>query len=363
MTSEEYDLKRGLFDDLAQEYPMVARKKEWKTLENFINTPSLGSRTFLIVADYGCGKTFFFTRISDYFKNGKFTDSDKSLVITMHLIEGEPESKIGHSFVTKAFKKIGYAQMSKLVDKTTKLDERYFDSNFQKIITGIIERKRYAFDWLCGMSLSSKEKNDLGISKNLTTSAEALHVFLSFLKFLKHVGIKNVYLLIDEFEYIVTTYSKKQIDAVLYFFKDIYDKYGEDKNMMAKTVFIIAMTPAAYNFLTNMEGRREGGGGIVPWSERVNPHINKIELLPLSEKETEELLLKRISDNRIAHKSKLPNPTWPFVHPEFFKIIYDKSNGIPRKSLKYCDYVFTCGIADNVEEFNGEYTTKILQRV
>ncbi|MDE2590524.1 MAG: DUF2791 family P-loop domain-containing protein, partial [Patescibacteria group bacterium] len=313
MTSEDYNLKHSLFDDLAYEYPMIARKEEWKTVSDFINKQSLGSRTFLIVGDYGCGKTFFFAKIIDNFRKGKFRDSDKSDVISMRLIEGEPESKIGLSFVTRVFKKIGYSKMSRYASKTTKLDERIFDSNFQKIITGIKEGKRHAFDWLMGISLSGPEKTDLGISKNLTTSRDALHVFFNFLKFLKHIGIENVYLLIDEFEYVVTAYNQKQVDATLYLFKDIYDKYGEEKETMAKTIFIIAMTPASWDFLTKIEERR-GGGGIVPWFERVNPKINKIQLMPFSESETEELLLQRIKENRIKHKPKAPSESWPFVH-------------------------------------------------
>jgi len=238
----------------------------------------------------------------------------------------------------------------------------YSEMRTQKIINGIRERKRFAFDWLCGSSLSNKEKTALEVSKTLTTSTDALNVFFNFLKFLKQIGIESVYLLIDEFEYVVTAYTQKQVDAILYVFKDIYDKYGEEREIMAKTIFIIAMTPASWEFLTNMEERR-GGGGIVPWIERVNPKINQIQLLPFSEKETEKLLLQRINENRIIHKSKLRSESWPFVHPEFFKVIYNKSKGIPRKALKYCDYVFACGIDDNVEEFDGPYTEKILQRL
>ncbi len=48
---------------------------------------------------------------------------------------------------------------------------------------------------------------------------------------------------------------------------------------------------------------------------------------------------------------------------EFFKIIYEKSEGKPRQCLKYCDYVFDCGMQDNVAEFNGKYTAEILEKI
>ena len=160
----------------------------------------------------------------------------------------------------------------------------------------------------------------------------------------------------------LNVYNQKQVDAILYFFKDIYDKYGEASETMARTIFIIAMTPACWDFLTRME-ERGGGGVIVPWKERINPKINKIELSPLTEKEIEELLMNRINENRIHHAEKLPDKSWPFVSPEFFKIIYQKSEGKPRRCLKYCDYVFDCGIQDNMEKFDGRYTTKILDRI
>lgn len=362
MTSEDYNLKHNLFDDLAYDYPIIGKKQEWKKLESFINKTSEGSRTFLIIADFGCGKTLFLSKIKEYFKNNRFDDSKKSLIIPMRLIEGEPESKIGFSFVTRAFKRIGYLKMTQIVSKTSNLDETKVDSNFQKIITGLREQKRIAYDWLCGSSLSTRDKTSLNISKSLTTSTDALDVFFNFLKFLKHADIENVFLLIDEFEYVVTSYSQKQVDSLLYVFKDIYDKYGEAKGSLAKTIFIIAMTPGCWDSLTRMEEHR-GGGSIIPWSDRVNPKINQIQLLPFTEAETEKLLRQRIKENRIKHHEKIPTETWPFVHPEFFKIIYERGKGIPRKTLKFCDFVFECGIEDNVEEFDVEYTTKILDRI
>jgi|APSaa5957512535_1039671.scaffolds.fasta_scaffold07575_6 hypothetical protein len=361
MTTEDYNLKHGLFDDLRQDYPIVGRKEEMNRLENFIIKKSVGSRTFLIIGDYGLGKTLLLNKIKEKFNDKKFQDAKKTLVIPMRLVEGEPETKIGHSIVTRAFRNIGYSKMYEIVSKSSNLDERLVDANFQKIINGIRDKKRIAYDWMCGHSLPDKDKRDLGISRNLLTSADALQVFHNFLKFLKHAEIEDVYLLIDEFEYVVTVYNQKQIDAILYFFKDIYDKYGDTPDSLAKTIFIIAMTPGCWDFLTNME-ERKGGGGIIPWMDRVNPKINKIELLPLSEKETESLLMQRIDKNRTTHAGKLPNKAWPFVSPEFFKIIYEKSGGKPRKSLKYCDHVFDCGIQENVAEFDGEYTTKILEQ-
>ncbi len=363
MTSDDYNLKHGLFDDLRQDYPIIGRKEEIKRLENFINKNSVGSRTFLIIADYGLGKTLLLNKIKEKFHDKKYPRTEKSLVISMRLVEGEAETKIGHSIVTRAFRNIGYVKMHDIVSKTSNLDERLVDKNFQKIINGIRDKKRFAYDWLCGNALTDKDRKDLGISKNLTTSVDAVQVFYNFLKFLKHAGIDDAYLLIDEFEYVLNVYNQKQVDAILYFFKDIYDKYGEEPGTMARTIFIIAMTPACWEFLTNVQERRGGGGGIVPWMERANPKINKIELLPLSEEEIEELLMNRINKNRIIHAEKLPDKSWPFVSPEFFKIIYEKSEGKPRQCLKYCDYVFDCGMQDNVAEFNGKYTAEILEKI
>lgn len=48
----------------------------------------------------------------------------------MRLVEGEAETKIGHSIVTYAFRNIGYTQMYDIVSKTSNLDERLVDANF-----------------------------------------------------------------------------------------------------------------------------------------------------------------------------------------------------------------------------------------
>lgn len=363
MTSEDYKLQHGLFDDLAYNYPLVGQKAEWKKVENFINDHSKsGSRTLLIIGDYGCGKTLLFNIIKEGFRKKKFKNSEKRLVVSLRVVEGEPETKIGLSFVKRAFQNIGYVRLQDLVSRTPNPDETVVDSNFQKILNGIRDKKRIAYDWLCGQTLSQKEKTELGISKNLITSSDALQVFFNFLKFLKYAGIDEVFLLIDEFEYVVTVYNEKQIDAILYIFKDIYDKYGDSKSPMAKTIFLIAMTPGCWDFLTNLEARR-GGGGIIPWFERTNPEINQINLLPFKEKETETFLIERIKLNRIKYAENLPHGSWPFVRPEFFKLIHDKANGVPRKCLKYCDYVFDCGIRDNIEVFDANYTAKILEPI
>ena len=360
--SEDFSLKHGLFDDVRHEYPMVGMKKEWKFIEDFINKESHGSRTLLIIGDYGSGKTFMLEKIRHKFKSKMLKRAEKSLIIPIRLVEGESETKIARSIVTRIFEKIGYVKMRNIVNQVHTLDERFFDVNFQKIVKGIQNQNRAAYDWLCGYSLSTKDKTTLGITKNLTANKDATSALYDFLKILKLAGIEDVYLLIDEFEYVVTVYNPKQVDAILYFFKDIYDKYGEASDSMAKTTFIIAITPGGWEFLSNMEEKRAGGGGIVPWMERMNPLVNHVELLPLLEVDMEKLLLQRIEKNRIEHDD-LPDKSWPFIRPEFFKIIYEKGNGIPRKCLKYCDYVFECGIHDNVAEFDGKYTRKILERI
>lgn len=360
---ENFNLKHGLFDDLQYDYQMVGREKEWKTIENFINKESRGSRSLLIIGDYGCGKTLMLKEIRNGFKNKTFNQAEKSLVIPMRLVEGEPETKIARSIITRAFQNIEYSKIHSIASRALSMDERLLDTNFRKIIRGIQNTERIAYDWLCGQSLTTRELSKLGVSKNLTTSREAVSVFYNFLKFLNSVGIENVYLLIEEFEYVVTVYNQKQVDAILYFFKDIYDKYSESANLMARTIFIIAVTPGGWEFLSSMEGRRVGGGGIVPWTERMNPNINRVELAPLSEDETEKLLLQRIQQNRIERADDLPDKSWPFVRPEFFKIIHKKGMGIPRKCLKYCDYVLECGIQDNIREFDGNYTHATLEKI
>ena len=72
MTTDDYKLNHGLFDDLAYNYPIIGQKQEFKKVENFINDHSkMGSRTFLIIGDYGCGKTLFFNVIKEKFRQKK----------------------------------------------------------------------------------------------------------------------------------------------------------------------------------------------------------------------------------------------------------------------------------------------------
>ena len=68
MTIENYNLKHGLFDDLRQDYKIIGRKEEIKRIDDFINKESVGSKTFLIIADYGLGKTLLLNRIREKFR-------------------------------------------------------------------------------------------------------------------------------------------------------------------------------------------------------------------------------------------------------------------------------------------------------
>jgi len=132
---------------------------------------------------------------------------------------------------------------------------------------------------------------------------------------------------------------------------------------MAKTIFIIAMTPLGWDFLIKLEKsiqRRTGGGGISPWMERVRPEQSIVNLEPLSKNELFNLLKERIDKKRLDYK-KPKFDTFPFIHPEFFDKIYDYSNGVPRMSLRMCDLVLDSAMDKGISKIDAKFASEILE--
>ncbi len=363
----DYGFKETPFLEESLDYDMRGRKEEWDKIEHLLNRAltETGPKTILIQGDYGYGKTFTLEKIVAAFAKKKFENADKSIIASIRLAESEPEARIGLSFVTKIFYEVGF---DKLVEIAKQLDKKSLaiDATTLRIFSALKEKKYSAFEWLVGESISAEEKKELGIKRILSKSSPAIKVLYDFLKILKAVGYHNLVVLIDEFEYVVNVYSEKQITTILHTFKEIYDEFVRvrtRKGEMSNFVFVIAMTPKGWDYLTETEAklsRKTGGGGITPWMDRIRSELFNVVLKPLGKAETIEMINDRIEKKRIDYK-KFPYKTFPFIHPDFFDVIYASSEGIPRNILRHCDIVMDNALREEVKEINGEYAKKILK--
>lgn len=370
MKYRDYGFKDNPFDDDSLDYPMKGREKEGKKIKQLLDKSltGKGSKTILILGDYGYGKTFTLEKIVEGFNNNKFEKSKKSIVASIRLAESEPEARIGLSFVVKIFYEIGFKKLINIAKKVKNQKKIELSSDMMNILKALKEENLSAFEWLIGESLSLSEKKDIGIKKILSKSSQGLKILYDFQKVLKLAGYDNLVILIDEFEYVVNVYSEKQVTTILHTFKEIYDEFirvtTKKPKSIANLIFIIAMTPKGWDFLVETEAKlikKTGGGGITPWMERIRPEEFTIYLDPLSKSSATELIKDRINRKRLSYM-KPPYKTFPFIHPEFFNVIYKSSEGIPRFILRYSDIVLDHAQNEGIKEITGEYAEKVLKK-
>jgi hypothetical protein len=368
MEYRDYGFKENPFLD-SLGYHMRGREGEWSKIKSILDKflAESGSRTVLILGDYGYGKSFILEKIVEGFYKGKFKNSQKSLVASIRLAESEPEAKIGWSFVTKIFSEINFEKLIDIAGKVPNLKGIRISSDLENILSALKEEKKVAFEWLIGESLSAADKKEIGVKKILSKSSQAIGLLYDFQKVLKLTNYDNLVVLIDEFEYVVNVYSEKQVTTILHTFKEIYDEYvratTKRPQSMVNLIFVIAMTPKGWDFLVETEAKlskKTGGGGITPWMDRIRPAEYTVLLGPLSKSGVTEIIKDRIEAKRLEYK-KYPYKTFPFIHPEFFDYIYEISEGNPRFVLQRCELVLDKAIKDEVKEIDAKYSKKILQ--
>jgi len=364
MSYEKYYFQREPFrPDL--DVSMHGRTKEWKQIESFLNESLSGNmvRAFLVIGDYGFGKTFTLNKIREEIEKRKKPNYTKTLCTQVILAETEPASSISYEYVTKNFYSIGMEKLFRIASEA-KIKKKTFSKKFSLIIGGLANQKEEAFNWLIGESLSAQEKKEIGVSKKFAPP-DALGVFMEFLKFLKMTGYENVLVLIDEFEYAINVYSEHKLTTLFHTFKNIYDYFVRDggSDTFAKHIQIIAITPKGYDVINDLEARmrsKTGGGGITPWMDRMKFERNRVSLELLDDKSAEELLIDRIEKERLKRK-EVSFKTFPFVHPSFFDTMVKISKGKPRSLLDYSTMILEEAARRDQKVIDGDFVKTILK--
>jgi hypothetical protein len=366
MSFEKYYFKREPFlPDLGA--AMYGRSKEWSQIESFLNESFTGNaiRAFLVIGDYGFGKTFTLNKIREAIERPRSSikNSAKTLCCQIILAETEPATSISHEYVTKIFYSIGMEKLFKIAAEG-KCDEKKSSKKFNLILKGLANRKEEAFNWLIGETLSAEEKKEIGVTKKFSSS-EALGIFMEFLKFLKMGGYENILVVINEFEYAINVYSEQKLTTLFHTFKNIYDYFVRDGGTAnyAKHIQIIAITPKGYDVINDLEVKMRkstGGGGITPWMERMRFERNQVSLGLLDDNSAEQLLVQRIEKERIKHK-EVSFKTFPFIHPSFFTTMIEISKGKPRSLLDYSEIILEEAARRDQKEIDGDFVKTVLK--
>ena len=366
MSYEKYYFKREPFmPDL--DVRMLGRGKEWDQIEAFLNESLRGNRirSFLVIGDYGFGKTFTLNKIRESIEapGSTIKNADKTLCVQIVLAETEPAGSISHEYITKIFYSIGKEALFRISKRARDADLSGLSRLFGTIANALISEKEEAFYWLIGETLSSSEKHEIGVRRKFAPT-ESLSILMNFLRFLKICGYENLLVLLDEFEYAVNVYSEQKLTALFHTFKNIYDRFIErGSEYYAKHIQIIALTPKGYDVINDLEAKlrkRTGGGGISPWMERMRFERNQVSLRPLDDDSAREMLIERIERERLKYK-EVSYKTFPFIHPSFFDEMIRISKGKPRNLLDYSEIVLEEAARRDVKEIDGELVLKILE--
>src|SRR5437667_18165 len=119
MIEREYGFKEPPFSEDSFAYPMVNREKEWTRLLTLTerSLAAHGSRTILLLGDYGFGKSFMLEKLAEALAKHQVPGSSNSLVASIRIAESEPEAKIGLSFVSKIFYDLGFQTLVSVAKK------------------------------------------------------------------------------------------------------------------------------------------------------------------------------------------------------------------------------------------------------
>jgi len=348
---------------------MRGREQEWERINNFFKISLAGNsiRSFLILADYGYGKTFILNKIREWLNDDKnqIINEYKTLTAIIVLAETEPMSSISYEYITRIFYSIGNKKIKEIMDSIDVNDLDKFSTNFKLVVKGVQNNLEEAFKWLKGETLTSKERANLDVTSKFHPQ-QSLTIFMDFLKAMKISGYMNLVVLIDEFEYAVNIYSEGKLTQLFHTFKNIYDKFHNNggSEVFAKHIQIIAMTPRGWDVVTDLEAKLKhstGGGGITPWLERMRFEVNKVVLGPINEEAAKLILVDRITEARMKFK-EVDYDTFPFIHPSFFELIISVSKGNIRKLLDFSEIVLEEAALNNYKEIDGKIASDILKK-
>ena len=346
-------------------FPMRGNEKTWTAVVKTLNELSIKKEvsTLRLFGEYGSGKTLTLLKIKKNIEDKKIL-ADKALIVYIEA-DPEPPNKVGVGFIQSIFSNIDRIKLLDIVEKTDikKLKNLLSEESYE-MFYALHKGNTRVYDWLTGSSIKQDDK-----TYKINTIKQSLTVLEDFLVILNSSGYDSLIILLDEFEYLINMYSEKKITSLSLTFLKIYENYlkflSSKGDEIANMIFILACTPLAWEYLIKQKQashKKTGGGGIVPWLERIGS-TEPINLAPLELTAVKEIIedrLKSVYDS-IDNKLKPPSSTYPFLHPEAIKSISKQAQGNPRKIIQLADVIFKTAFDKNVEIINGNFVERVLK--
>lgn len=329
--TKEYGLGKGIpfKERIASDLQLKAwvnRDKEierWnKIIENAVNSKNINFLSF-VIGDYGMGKTLALLKVLEAAKL-----NNKLYAIYLNLISEQKPKNPGLDVLQRIFKEIDLSRLKVKVKDVALLKKTLPEIGIvlEKIIFGKdTEEKFLLTSFLCGeIKPSQAQLKKIGIIRKIENVEIAKEYLIGILYLLKMSGYFTLILSLDEFEYLFSLVTKSSQAIYLALLRGLFDLpadpriSAEIKNNMANMVFFIATSEDGWRRLKDLEEKETSiGGPIVPLMRRVT---DKINLKALSKNDTEKLIEKRLSLDRIKGRYQA-EPLIPF-NMEFVNYIF-----------------------------------------
>ena len=372
-TLAKYQLKENPFDIFSHEHKMADRKETWEIITKSLEAAFAGKgpRYFVILGDYGVGKSYTLEQIFKWVSREKaladvfveYSGTDVLYERRLALQESEPRwSKFGLDLIMRIFDNMDPARLTMVMQKA-KLDE--IKSRFQSLFMAVRDNNEYAIRYLRGDKIPTKESEIFGGLSPITDSPTSLALFFDFLLVIYSAGYSSFLLLVDEFEKI-SEQGERRISQILNTFRTIFDNFGDYearyKGQIAKPIFTFATSPGGWDHLRELEAaaiKKTGGAGIAPFMERVSPR-DIIRLQPFSLENTMELVATRLAETRLSTKEAV-EPLFPFME-RAVQYVHEVSFNKPRNAIQYCGILLEDALQQDLGIIDINDASSILQK-
>ncbi|MFH1635997.1 MAG: BREX system ATP-binding domain-containing protein, partial [Chloroflexota bacterium] len=336
---------------------MAGRQQEKSDWTEAIERRS-GSRAnaiHFIIGDYGFGKTLTLYQITQ-----QYADDPEVLTIFMKMLSEDKVSKFSVDFIQRIFQSVP-AQIFRMFTSQDidALRQVYPEPAriFDRISLGDENAKLFLRGELSCTTTQLEKK--LGIRRKIDRTNIAKEYLLGFLFLAKGVGINTLLLAVDEVEYVFSQMRGANISLVFNTLRALYDLLDSESARQlprppANMIFFLAISHGGWMRLSDLSQREQTESG--PFQALMRRFGKIIELSPLIEDETRELIERRLRKNRVTGVYEA-RPLIPYDET-FVGYVYSLSLGNPGEIVKYCDYALEEGLKEKASLLDDSFAKR-----
>jgi len=343
-----YDLRENPFASRTDPTVDMAGREEEKAawteaIERRKGRPA--NAIHFIVGDYGFGKTLSLHKITQ-----QYSHDPEILAIFMKMLPEDRVRMFGVDFVQRVFRKVPDGIFRSFAPQDIDALRQVYPEPARIFERIMLDGNEARFFLQGEVSFTAAQLSKLGVRRKIDRTDIAKEYLLAFLFLAKKVGLQTLLLAVDEVEYVFSQMRGANISLVfntLRSFYDLLDSPGARQlpSPPANVIFFLGISSAGWQKLNDLSRREQTEGG--PFQALMRRFGEIIELSPLGEAETRDLIALRLRRNRVTEKYE-DRPLIPYDE-SFVGYVYRLSLGNPGEIVKYCDYALEEGLKEKAK--------------